>query len=229
LLTVLDPSTQRAVPETVPRPVIFNRLVPVVLMVTPFEPAGVKVDAPFALKVPDAVSESAEVTFPPMLTVSKAEPMLIRSAIVLLVPILIVFPALPVPMLRVLALFPVPKLTMPVVPESKVKAFAPVEVIVPAPAKPKAVAEVEMVSIEATPVNAPPVVTFSPPLDVNWKVPVALPILTFPVPVVAMLTFEAPDVARLVVPVEVKFVNVPAAAVVAPIAVLLIPVEVVLK
>jgi hypothetical protein len=44
-----------------------------------------------------------------------------------------------------------------------------------------------------------------------------------------MLTFEAPDVARLVVPVEVKYVNVPAAAVVAPIAVLLIPVEVVLK
>lgn len=52
---------------------------------------------------------------------------------------------------------------------------------------------------------------------------------TVPVPVVAMVTFEAPALARSVAPVEVREVNLPEAAVVAPIWVLLIPVEVVLK
>ena len=99
----------------------------------------------------------------------------------LLVPIFNVFPAVPVPMFIVFALFPVPKFTVPVVPESKVKADVVVDDIVPVPAKVKAVAEVPMVSIDATPVNAPPVVTFSPPEDVKAKVPVPFPIAVFPV------------------------------------------------
>ncbi len=52
--------------------------------------------------------------------------------------------------------------------------------IVPVPAKVKAVAEVAIVSIEVTPVSAPPVETFKP-LEVKAKVPVALPIEVFPV------------------------------------------------
>ena len=60
-------------------------------------------------------------------------------------------------------------------------------------------------------------------------VPDAFPNTTFPVPVVAIFTFEAPVVPRLVVPVDVNVVNTPLDAVVAPIAVLLIPVAVVLK
>src|SRR5205814_1095099 len=129
----------------------------------------------------------------------------------------------------VLELFPEQRLTVPVVPESKVKALAPVEVIVPAPANPKAVAEVVMVSSEATPVNAPAVETFNPPEEVTAKVPVELPIATLPVPVVAILTLEAPDVPKLVVPDEDKVVKAPVEGVVAPIAVELIPVAVVVK
>jgi hypothetical protein len=53
--------------------------------------------------------------------------------------------------------------------------------------------------------------------------------VTLPVPVVAMVTLEAPALARSVAPVEVRVVNLPLAAVVAPIWVALIPVEVVLK
>ena len=54
---------------------------------------------------------------------------------------------------------------------------------------------------------------------ITWKVPVALPIV--------VLTPE-PE-AKVVVPVDDKVVNAPVEAVVAPIAVLLIPVDVVLK
>jgi hypothetical protein len=62
-------------------------------------------------------------------------------------------------------------------------------------------------------VSLPPVVKAK--LEpVRAKVPVVLPIPTVPVPVVAMVTFEAPVVAKLVVPVEVRLVNDPAAAVV---------------
>ena len=53
--------------------------------------------------------------------------MLTASAIVLFVPMLIVFPAVPVPRLMVLALLPVPRLTAPVVTESRVTAEIPVE------------------------------------------------------------------------------------------------------
>lgn len=60
---------------------------------------------------------------------------------------------------------------------------APVEETVPAPANVKAVALVLIVSSEATPVKAPPVVTFRPPDEVNWNVPVALPIVVAAVPV----------------------------------------------
>jgi hypothetical protein len=80
-----------------------------------------------------------------------------------------------------------------------------------------------------TPVRAPRVETFRPPFDVNAKVPVALPRTIFPVPVVAIFTSDAPEVPRFVVPVDDKVVNAPVDGVVAPIAVLFIPVDVVLK
>jgi hypothetical protein len=131
------------------------------------------------------------------------------------------------PKVIVLALAPVPILTAPVVPESRVMAEVVVEEIVPAPAKVRAVAEVAIVSIDTTPVSAPPVVTFNPPLDARENVPVALPITTLPVPVVAMFTLEAPVVPRLVPPVELKVVNAPVLAVVAPMAVEFMPVAVV--
>jgi hypothetical protein len=86
-----------------------------------------------------------------------------------------------------------------------------------------------MVSREATPVRAPEVETFRPPDEVRAKLPVALPMATVPLPVVAMVTLEAPALARSVAPVEVRVVNLPEAAVVAPIWVALIPVAVVLK
>lgn len=118
------------------------------------------------------------------IAVSKAEPMLMVSAFELSVAILMVFPAVPVPILIVFELLPVPRFNAPVVPESRVRAEEVVEAIVPAPAKVKLVAEVAIVSIEATPVKAPPVVTFSPAFEVNAKVPVAFPIAVFAVPVV---------------------------------------------
>lgn len=133
------------------------------------------------------------------------------------------------PMVIVFAATPVPIFIAPVVPESRVIEEDVVEEIVPAPAKVKAVAEVAIVSIEATPVRAPPVVTFNPPLEASANVPVELPTVTFPVPVVAIVTLLAPAVAIFVAPVEDNVVNAPVDAVVAPIAVLFIPVAVVLK
>ncbi len=67
--------------------------------------------------------------------VSIDDPKLRVSATVLSVATLIVLPALPVPIFIVFALFPVPRLIDPVVPESRVKAFAPVELTKPAPVK----------------------------------------------------------------------------------------------
>ena len=49
-----------------------------------------------------------------------------------------------------------------------------------------------MVSMEATPVKAPPVVTFNPPVLVKAKVPLALPTAIFPVPVVPKLSIPDP-------------------------------------
>ena len=100
--------------------------------------------------------------------------------------------------------------------------------MVPAPAKVKAEEVTPIVSTEATPVRAPPVVTFNP-LLVNARVPVPFPMATFPDPAVSMFTLTAPVVPRLVVPVEVKVVKAPVEAVVAPMAVELIPVPVVVK
>jgi hypothetical protein len=152
------------------------------------------------------------VIFPPIVTVSSVEPRTIVSAVISLEPMLMEFPDVPVPMLIVLALLPVPTLTVPVVPESSVavpvvpeirlKLVVAPEVIEPTPAKPKAVAEVEIVSIDETPVSAPPVETFSP-VEVKANVAVPLPIATFP-----------DVVAKVVLPVEVSVVNEPAAAVV---------------
>ena len=114
------------------------------------------------------------------------------------------------------------RLRAPVAPPVRARALAPVEEIVPAPAKVRAVAEVAMVSRLATPVRAPPVVTLRPPEEVRAKVPVALPMATVPVPVVAMVTAEAPALARSVAPVEVRVLNLPVEAVVAPMVVELI-------
>lgn len=87
---------------------------------------------------------------------------------------------------------------------------------VPVPAKVMAVAEVAMVSIEATPVKAPPVVTFKPPFEVKAKVPVALPMAVLLVPAVLILTLpEEPIWRYLIVPallVTLKISTEPAAA-----------------
>ncbi len=142
--------------------------------------------------------------------VSRAEPTEMVSARVLLVPILMAFPPAPVPKLIILAVEPVPKLTSPLVPEStetapvepevKDKAVPAPEVMAPEPAKPKLVAEVEMVSNEATPVKAPPVETFKP-VELRAKVPVALPILVLLVPVVLMLAVP-PETVKPAEPVK---------------------------
>lgn len=94
----------------------------------------------------------------------------------------------PIRMLPVEVLF---KFKAPVAPPSRFMALAPVDVTEPAAAKVKAVAEIPTVSMEATPVNAPPVVTFSPPLDVKAKVPVELPMAVFPVADVFKLSVGA--------------------------------------
>lgn len=77
-------------------------------------------------------------------------------------------------------------LTAPDVPASKAKAEVPPAATDPAPAKVKAVDEVVIVSMDATPVNAPPVVTFRPPLEVKENVPEELPIAVLDVPEVLM-------------------------------------------
>jgi hypothetical protein len=153
-----------------------------------------------------------------MLMVSSAEPKLMVSATVLLVAILIVFPALPVPILIVLELLEVPKLRLPVVPESMVRALLPVLLNVPPAAKAISVAEKEMVSMEDTPVNAPAVVTFNP-VDDSWNCPVALP----------MVVLDPADEERVVLPDDERVVNEAVEGVVVPIAVELMPVSVTLK
>lgn len=101
-------------------------------------------------------------------------------------------------------------------PESRVSPVV-VEASVPVPAKVMAVAENPIVSTLATPVRAPPVVTFKPPAEVRAKVPVEFPIATVPVPVVAIVTLEAPALAKSVVPEEVSVVvETPVAPVIAP-------------
>ena len=74
------------------------------------------------------------VTSPSILTVSNPEPIFIVSAVVLSVPMLILFPPLP-PILIAFELVPVPMFTSPVVAESKVKDPLPEEVTVPDPVK----------------------------------------------------------------------------------------------
>ena len=101
------------------------------------------------------------------------------------------------------------RFSAPVAPPSIFIAFAPVEVTVPVPAKDIAVAVTPIVSIEETPVSAPPVLTFSPPLDVRKNVPVAFPIAVFPVPVVAIFTLLAPVVPKFVRPFEDSVVKAP--------------------
>lgn len=71
-----------------------------------------------------------------------------------------------------------------------------------------------MVSRVDTPVKAPPVETLSPPeAEINWNVPVVLPIVVAPVLVVARLRTPVPlgamPRARLVVPVVMSVPMVP--------------------
>lgn len=131
------------------------------------------------------------VDVPVSASVSSADPILMVSALVLLVPTLIVFPLVPVPMF-----------TVPVVVESRVRAPVVPDVIarfvaapddnVPVPANPRSVAVVEIVLSDGTPVRAPAVVTFNPPFDVRVKVPVALPMATAPVLVLARFKVPVP-------------------------------------
>jgi hypothetical protein len=68
----------------------------------------------------------------------------------------------------------------PVDPPSRDSALAPVEESEPPAANVRAVPEVEIVSIDVTPVRAPPVVILSPPFDVSANVPEEFPIEVFP-------------------------------------------------
>lgn len=141
------------------------------------------------------------------------------------------------PMVIVLALALLPILTAPVVVESKVMALAPVELrtrvvvplMVPAPAKVKAVAEVEIVSIEATPVKAPAVETFRPD-ELRLKVSsVALPMVIVlaatPVPIRTEPVVVESKVMALA-PVELRVKVVVPATVRAPESVILLVVKV---
>jgi hypothetical protein len=152
--------------------------------------------------------------------VAKTEPLVV-SVLVIVNPPVPVFKAKAVapvklPTVTFLAFDPVPKLTSPVDPESRVKAELVVLEIVPAPAKVKAVAEVEIVSIEATPVKAPPLETFKPveaivklslaePKAIVSAVVSLLPILmvlpAVPVPILIVLALlPVPKLSAPVVP-----------------------------
>ena len=94
-------------------------------------------------------------------------------------------------------------------PALRVSGLDPPEEIVPAPAKPKAVSDTEIVSIESTPVNAPSVVTLRP-VDVNSNVPVPFPMLVLPATEERVVSpHDAKSVNIAVpgadVPMEVKF------------------------
>lgn len=94
------------------------------------------VTVPVDVPVPILVARDPEVLIlvnpnilvvPVRLRVSSEEPMFRVSAVVLSEAMLTVLPPVPEAMLTVLALFPVPRLTAPVVPESKVSAPVPLE------------------------------------------------------------------------------------------------------
>src|SRR5512143_1767156 len=87
--------------------------------------------------------------------------------------------------------------TRPVVPASSVRLVPAPVVIAPVPANPKAVADVAMVSMDETPVNAPPVTLR--PVDERENVPVPLPMVTFPLPV-PRDTFPVPLTVKLPAP-----------------------------
>jgi len=110
------------------------------------------------------------------------------------------------PIVIVLAATPVPISTDPVVPESKVKFELVVVEILPAPAKVSPVAEVVIVSIEDTPVKAPPEVTFNPDEFIEKVSSVALPIV---------IVLAATSVPIAIVPVP-EFIVIGVFAVVFP-------------
>lgn len=117
----------RLVPVSAPPLMLPPEIVAPLMVPTPvvIAPPPVLMVPPPVLRLPDAPTtlNLLEVMF----TVSRAEPRLIVSAVVLLVPRLIVFPAVPVPKLMVFALLPVPRFTAPVVPESTVIALVLVD------------------------------------------------------------------------------------------------------
>jgi hypothetical protein len=146
-----------------------------------------------------------------MFRVSRAEPRFMVSAVVLLVPRLMVLPAVPVPRLIVLALLPVPRLTAPVVPESKLAALLVVDWIdtvdPPVIDRPAVDRILGVVMLVATP-----------------RVPVRLAVLSISWPFIVPETVRLPeDTARLPV-VTVR----PALAVVSP-ATVSVPVKLALE
>ena len=118
------------------------------------------------------------------------------------------------PIVIVFALAFVPIFIAPVVPESSVRVFAPVDESAPAPAKVIAVAEYAMVSIEAMPVKAPLEVRFRP-LEVIVSESSADPIVRVsivvlsvpifmafpPIPVPMLIVLELFPVPKFTVPV----------------------------
>jgi hypothetical protein len=83
---------------------------------------------------------------------------------------------------------------------------------VPPLAKVKPVAVTPIVSMDATPVKAPPVVTFRPPFDVRAKVPVALPMAVLAVPVVLILVVPVKVAPAVAVKRPLKVTESPEAA-----------------
>jgi hypothetical protein len=175
---------------------------PLVLIVTSEAAGGLNVEAPLAVNEPLVVVAPVTVKAPLFVVVMLTEPMLIAE--VLEVPIL----TAPLP------LRPVPP---------RIETFPPFLVPLKAVALPpwiKTAPEAVVISGFWPPARVSlPAVEILRLEPITWNVPVVFPIVVL---------FPAPE-AKVVTPVEVKAVNVPAAAVVAPIAVELIPVEVVVK
>jgi hypothetical protein len=207
---------------------------PLVLIVTSEAAGGLNVEAPLAVNEPLVVVAPVTV---------KAPLFVVVMAEVLEVPILTApLPLRPVPPrietfppflvpLKAVALPPWIKTAPPVAPPFDDSSPPLIVKVAPVPPavlldpgwKTRAVGEAP----EAVVISGfwPPARVSLPAVEIlrlepiTWNVPVVFPIVVL---------FPAPE-AKVVTPVEVKAVNVPAAAVVAPIAVELIPVEVVVK
>ena len=114
---------------------------------------------------------------------SRAEPIVTVSTVVLSVPMLIEFPAEPVPTLIVLELFPLPIFTVPVVPESRVTE----------PVEPEVIETFPVVAVRS-------VIPFVPEFSARPVAPVEFP---------TVIALAAESVPRLIAPVPVFRLNVP--------------------